>query len=263
MMRLFHLFIFTILAGSSLWAQTQIREIASIEQLLDLADPASSQLIILDIDNTLYHPRQMLGSDEWFDYFHKKQCSLHGNTPEARQHVVHLWRAIQTVTEVIPIEAQTALLVQSIQNKACCVMAMTTRGPEMANTTFQQTASLKIDLSRTSPTKVRFQIHKMPEVHYGNGILFTNGNPKGEVLKEFLHQIQWMPSQIIYVNDKKEPLDEVAASLPETVHFLGLRYSGADHFVQNFSPEIADIELEHFEHIFSDEDAANQLSEAA
>jgi hypothetical protein len=241
---------------SPLIAGGSIEELSSTEQLLGKVNPTISQLFIFDIDNTLYHPKQMLGSDEWFWYFSKKKLSEQGNSHEVLMSVVRLWQAVQTVTAIIPIEKETASVIQALQQKNCFVMAMTNRGPDMATTTLRHLSLLQIDMRAKAPAHAQFQVLNMPDTLYNNGILFTNNRHKGSVLVEFLQQIQCQPSQIIYINDMRKPLEEVSSSLPDSVQYVGLRYSGADHFVHEFSPAIADKELERFTHIMSDSEAA-------
>lgn len=240
----------------SLYAAGTIEECSSIQKLLSLASPTFSQLIILDIDNTLYRPKQMVGSDEWFDYTLQQEQK---NAPhESKQKVLTLWTALQMITKVIPMESKTVDVINTLQQKHCLVMAMTTRGSNLAFSTFRQLSSLDIHLEKSEPTHVRFQLNKLPDVHYGNGVLFSNGHHKGETLKEFFTQLQWTPKQIIYINDKKEPLEEVQNSLPDSIDFLGLRYSKADQFVQQFKPDIASKELEAFTSLLSDQEAQDE-----
>lgn len=237
-------------------AYARIEECSSLQQILLLTNTQRSQLLIFDIDNTLIHPKQMLGSDEWFDFFLQKQQALYGNDPQILRSVIDLWTAIQIVTDVIPVEQETPILIQKLQKENRILMGMTTRGSALATATFRQLGSLAIDLSKTAPTQVRFQLHRMPDVHYGKGILFTDGYDKGKALKEFLCQIQWTPESIVYINDKKAPLEEVEASLPETIHFIGLRYSGSDHFIKELSQPIVEAELDHFTFLLPDREAA-------
>jgi len=230
----------------SLHAQVVIEECRSIQQLISLAQPCASQLILLDIDNTLLHPKQMLGSDEWFSYYLGKQQALSNDRESVFHRVLDLWHAIHTISSVIPMERNTAEVVRELQKMNCTVMALTTRGSMLEHVTDRQLASIGINLSLAAPLHASFTLQHMSSVLFSKGVLFTNGKHKGDALKEFLRQIGWMPDRIIFINDKQNQLEEASASLPDHVHFLGLRYSVADDYVARFDPAIADKQLHSF-----------------
>ena len=242
----------TFLFCFSLHGSVVIEECFSIEQLLSLARPSTSQLILLDIDNTLLHPRQMLGSDEWFSYYLEQQQTLSPNKEEAFHRVLDLWHSIHTVSSVIPMEKKTADIVKALQNMNCAVMAFTTRGSMLQHVTVRQLSSLGLDFRFASPVRATFTLQRTPSVLFSQGILFTNGTHKGESLREFLGQIGWFPDQIIFLNDKKSQLEEASSKLPPHVAFLGLRYAVSDSFVARFNPRIAERQLRHFLHIQED-----------
>lgn len=240
-------------------AHAVIKECNSVTQVLPLIDSSKKQLFIFDIDNTIYHPKQMLGSDEWFTYYLKKRQKVSKTFQEALTYVIDLWNSLQVVTEVIPMEPQTKAVIEALQKRGLCVMAMTTRGQELARTTMRQMSSLGIDIEKTAPTNVMFQLQSMPEVLFSKGVLYTFGKHKGEVIKGFLHQLNWKPDEICYINDKREPLDEVEASLLPPMKHIGLRYAVADAYITRFSPIVADKELECFERLLSDDIAQIKL----
>lgn len=228
----------------SLNAHVDIQECDSIQQLLSLARPGSSQLILLDIDNTLIHTKRMLGSDEWFTYYLKKEQA---NNPETAFHfVLDMWHAIQTVSSVIPMEEKTTDVIQILQKLNCPIMGLTTRGMALEHVTPRQLSSIGIQLDKTTPFLKTCTLKDLPSVLFSKGILFTNGTHKGKALKTLLEQIGWMPDQIIFINDKKAHIEETASSLPDQVHFLGLRYTVADAYVAQFDSHKADQQLQQF-----------------
>ena len=122
----------------------------------------------------------------------------------------------------------------------------------LEHVTERQLSSLGIDLRQTSPVHTTFTLQHMPSVLFSKGILFTNGKHKGEALKEFLRQIGWMPDQIVFLNDKRNQLEEASSRLPAHTSFLGLRYAVSDAYVSCFDPRIAERQLRQFLQIQED-----------
>ncbi len=227
-----------------------IRECATIEEVL--VEAQLETLVILDIDNTLLRPCQMLGSDEWFQYYLKYQTSLLGNEQAALLRTLDLLRAIYATTNVMPMEKQTATVVHELQKKGTIMMGLTNRGPDAANMTFRHLGLIDIGLGETSPCKASFTLWRLPGTLYQRGILFTDGKNKREALSAFFQQLSWTPKRIVYINDHRKYLEEVSAFEKEGVSFIGLRYSVADIYLKNFDPKASDAQLEAFSTILPD-----------
>jgi hypothetical protein len=248
--------LFCVLISSVAFGDSQILEVDSLKKVEELSD--NTTLCILDIDNTLYRPRQMLGSDEWICYSLKKTTS-----PEEIDEILTLWEAIHTVCEIIPMEEETVQTVEKIQQKFPTI-AMTTRGGKNEiTTTKKQLKKLNIDFRRSSPCSEPFSLKKIPRCYFTNGILFTDAHHKGESLLEFLEIAKLSPKKIIYINDHRKPLEEVASSLPEDIDYIGLRITVADKYVKSFDPEIAELELKMWKPILTDNAARKKLNKKA
>jgi hypothetical protein len=223
--------------------------------MYELAD--ENTLCVLDIDNTLYRPRQMLGSDEWITYCIKKSNSL-----EEIENIVNLWHAIHIVTEIDPMEPGTSDIVRRLQSK-CSVMAMTNRQPSQEITTKNQLRTIHIDMQLSSPITSSFNLKQLPLARFSAGVLYTANQHKGKSLQEFLEITKLEPKRIIYINDHKNPLTEVAGLLPEEIEFTGLRFTGADKFVTTFDPLVAEYELKSWKNILGDDKARKILAKKA
>ncbi len=71
-----------------------------------------------------------------------------------------------------------------------------------------------------------------PPVYY-QGILFANGDRKGEVIAPFLAYMDFIPRVFIMVYDSKSNLEAIAAALNEfdpTIQFVGIEYRGAQQY---------------------------------
>lgn len=65
---------------------------------------------------------------------------------------------------------------------------------------------------------------------FKNGILCSNGNPKGETLVEFIKQVNYLPDTFIFVDDREDNVLDVQAALAKHhphIHYIGIVYLGA------------------------------------
>lgn len=235
----------------------EIIETACFEEILKHADADS--LILLDIDDTLLIPAQMLGTDIWFTKRleqYQKQCA---DPSAALDKALGDWQAVRHLTDVKIVEEGTEKVIKLMQDRKWTVMGFTTQGLALTTRTIIQLNSLGINLSRTPPSDPDYYfINGSRGVIFRSGILFTSGSNKGDALVKFLNHISLRPKKIVFINDKAshlEDLEKGAASL--NIPFIGLRYTYSDDRVANYQEEIAQIQWERssFSHILSDEEA--------
>lgn len=215
-------------------------------------------LVILDIDDTLLIPTQMLGCDEWFQYRYKEHLKEMSQR-EALEKALAEWEAIRHLTKMEIVEPGTDALIQELQNAGHCIMGLTTQGLALATRTSKQLTSHQIDLQLTAPSQ---EDHYFTigghGVLYRHGILFTSGTSKGESLFALCNKIGYSPKRIVFVNDKLAHLKDIEEVAEEKgVEFMGLRYGFSDARKRAFSPAIANYQFTHstFEHILSDDEA--------
>ncbi len=220
-------------------------------------------LIIFDIDNTIMHPAQELGNDQWFRHRYKEHTKQL-RASDALQKTLNEWIAIQHVTSVRIVEEDIRDVIQDLQKKNLPLIGLTTRGYPMAHRTLEQLGSISVDLSATAPNKETLYFfepeHVQKGVVYLGGILFTSGTHKGMTLGHYFQKIGLKPKRILFINDKLDHLEEVERYCQkEGIEFLGLRYGYLDEKVASFRPELADLQWKHFTSIPSDEEFAKKL----
>ncbi len=222
----------------------EIHEIKHFYELEKYVQP--EMLILLDIDDTLLIPGQMLGTDEWLSYKIKQYSQSSNDPSRAFQSALQEWVAIRLLTDVELVEEGTDQVIQSLQNKKIAVMGLTTQGPETFQCTLEHLRSLQIDLSKTAPFSGDLHLLSSKHVLYHTGILFTNGSSKGRALMSFLEKIDHSPSAVLFVDDKKHNLEDVERTLSiRGIPFIGLRYAYTDGKKEQFDSEIAEIQWNH------------------
>lgn len=234
---------------------SEIIETKHFKEILDHTTPDT--LIVLDIDDTLLIPIQMLGCDEWFCY-RLKQLRQEGLDPSAAlERSLAEWEGIRHLTKMEIVEPGTEEVVQTLQTRGLTVMGLTTQGIALATRTVLQLKEHYIDLTKTAPSQQdHFFTIANHGVLYRHGILFTSGQPKGVALFKLCDAVGLTPKRILFINDKGTHLVDVEKTANERgVEFIGLRYAYSDARKAAFSPLIADRQFEPFRQIMSDEEA--------
>lgn len=213
---------------------------------------STGTLVIFDLDNTVMKPAQMLGTHMWYDGLVKGYLKEGLSEEDAHKRAIAFWNRVHKISSMVPVESGGPKFIRLIQ-KGHMVMALTARDPRFHWDTFRQLLEVNVDFrSRpAAPDGLTLDLPKPAAFH--NGVLFAHGNPKGEVLKQFLDKAGLKPARIVMIDDKRYNLESVESSL--SIPFVGLRYGGADADEKNFDPRIAEIQGRHFGRILSDDDA--------
>lgn len=250
-----------LLAISQLSAE--IIETAHFKEILPRVD--KDTLVILDIDDTLLIPVQMLGCDVWFEGRMKGHLAAGKTAAEALEKSINEWQAIRFLTKMEIVEKGNDAVVAELQKKGCPVMGLSTQALALATCTTQQLKQVNIDLLAAAPTKesVAFPI-KDQLVLFRNGTLFTAGTSKGDSLFAFCEKIGYTPKRIVFINDKATHLRDIEAVAEKRgVEFVGLRYAFSDSRKKAYSSDVADYQFKNsrFDQIVSDEEAKAALAQ--
>ena len=249
---------FILLMGiSSLIAE--IKEAARFSDLAGHATPDT--VIILDIDDTLMAPAQMLGSDTWFEY-RLKSYQIQGN-PLALEKTLAEWEAIRHLSQMGLVEPEISNVLAEMQKKGIEIMGVTVQGLALATRTVLQLGELQIDLRKTAPHGEDFCFPVNGHtVLYRQGILFTSGKAKGESFFQFCERNGKLPKRVVAIDDKLPHLQSLEKEADKRgVEFIGLRYGFSDARKAAFSPEIAEYQKSHstLTHLLTDNEAADKV----
>ena len=220
-------------------------------------------LVLLDIDDTLLVPAQMMGSDAWFQHRRRNYEKVGLSSAEALEKALAEWNAVRHITEMEVVEQGTQEIVQKMQGEGYTVMGLTTQGLALATRTSRQLKDIGFNLERTAPSKKGHYLN----VHahgalYREGILFTSGTPKGEAIFALCKIIGYTPKEILFINDKLTHLVDVEdEAVKKGVKYVGLRYAYSDKRKKAFNPEIADYQFKYstFDHLLSDREGFIKL----
>jgi hypothetical protein len=168
------------------------------------------------------------------------------------------------------IEQSIVSTIKSLQNRGVKVLALTnlstglfSKIKSLPEWRYKKLKILDIDFHRVHLPDIEFtQLPKnngtYPVLYHG--ILATNHESKGRVLGAFLDYMHWKPSKIIFFDDAKKRIDEVAQACCErNIPFIGYQYLGAEYIIHELNPEVAKLQFKYLidnEDWLSDEEAS-------
>jgi hypothetical protein len=253
--------IFFVLMFAATFLFSSIKEIAYFTELKESI--TSDALVLIDIDDTLIIPTQMLGSDTWFERRIKKYQSDGNDFQIALEKALSEWEAIQHLSRMELVEPDICDVVSQIQKRGIALMGITARGLALATRSVIQLRDLQIDLNQTSPhgKDCCFPVQGHT-VLYREGILFTSGKSKGESFFQFCDSIGKTPTRIVAIDDKVTHLQSLEKEAHKRgVEFIGLRYGFSDQKKSSYSQEIADYQISHSTllHLVTDDEAIEKI----
>lgn len=241
--------------------ESKIIEIQNFEEIISHVSPDS--IVLLDIDDTLLIPKQMLGCDEWFCVLLKKNQERGMSLGEASDKAVAQWEMIRHITEMDIVEPGTKEIVEMLQQSGSPVMGLTTQGFTLSRRTVRHLHDQEIFLEKAAPspkdvyfTQKRRGSSYEEGVLYRHGILFTSGTDKGNALFTLCESLGYIPKKIVFINDKATHLREIEIVAEQKgIPFIGLRYGYSDAKKALFQAEIAEHQFIHssYHELLSDE----------
>lgn len=257
-----------------------ISEIYFITEILKkLEQEGPNSLIIFDIDEVLitskdgfFHP----AAEEFLLSLVKQEMSVATSEEEKKQLEDKLSLSLIKTERILLEEASPGLL-KMLKQRGVKTIALTSfptgrfgKIPLLEKWRIDHLKSLDLDFSVFFPAVQRhefFSIAKssIPAPLFQEGILFSRGYTKSEVLLAFLDFIKWKPSKVIFIEDAFENLEGVGQSLKARgIPFEGFYYRGAIPISNQVDKELIEFQfrnlIKHNEWL-CDEKAKKRLKE--
>lgn len=238
------------------YALKVVSEIHESKQIKDflahLNEGDEHSFVVLDLDNTVMESIQELGSDQWFVKLMAYAIEI-SPSKETEALVLAIYNAVQQRTKMKAVEDDVVSIIKKLQNRGTPVLALTARGPEIMQATFNQLDLIGINFynKRWGQDSFKLKIDdKEDRVIFNQGILFCSGSNKGICLDAFFKAINYHPQNIIMVDDKEKHLESVKKIAKG--NFVGLRYGYLDEKVSQFKKEKAEAQMAEISHLFPD-----------
>lgn len=251
--------IFVLFYFSPLFATFErINSLKELDKEFEKSDDHT--LIVFDIDDVL-----IITEDQ---AFHKNADQIlmpivneaiqQSKTPEAKKELETIHSLAITLPHHTLIEKETPSLIHQLQQKKVKVIALTAMysGPlgvvsKMERWRVDQLKSFDIDFSSAFSDLKHISMIEIAKANqraplFEDGILFSRGYTKGEVLKAFLKYSGFMPTKIVFVDDMVENLDSVRKeieSLNQNIDFKGFEYIGAERLYRKLDPDVIQFQF--------------------
>lgn len=223
-------------------------------------------LIVLDLDNTVFREDHQLGTDEWYSHRLNQLTGKGLSRRSAQDELKPLNFRIKSAARMRLLEKSMPEVISRMQARGVRVIGLTARHPELANLTIKQLKELGIDFGLSNfPHKNLENFHPphmTNDFSWLSGVAFTDGSPKGMALQAILEHTSLRPLRAIAIDDRIYHVHTL------TEAFLELKINASVvHYThvmeESFNADIADHQLKEFEisgTIPSDEEAFHQLS---
>ncbi len=186
----------------------EIEHIADVAQLVkEHAEMHHNNkvLVAFDLCNTLFCPRlyQDWGSDHWLDAHAKRLIEKEGIEP------IKAWNALLPIYCEIqghpafmlePVEMGTLEALESIKMYADITIALTARSLPIISETLTRMYNAGISF-KTTGFGPAFDMNYI-RARYQEGVIFCSGGNKGIALLSVLKKVDYIPTEIIIVDDK-------------------------------------------------------------
>lgn len=243
---------------------------ASFQEIYQLEEiaPSESALVVFDIDEVLMvtedqflHPY----SDEDFNPLFARALSM-GDTPEEKALILDKLSLsiLQPRRKLTQKNVPAFLLDLQKHNIETLALTSCPTGPfglipsiEMWRIDHLEELGVHFSLAKQFPSL------SLDKGIYANGVLFSNGHNKGEVLTEFLKETQIKPDHIVFIDNLQHNLEDVEKAMTELeIPFTGYLYRGAEKYFKTRNAKLLETQLEHLlenDNWLPDEHAAVKL----
>ena len=217
-----------------------IIESRSIRDVLDYANNQQT-IVVFDLDNTLVHPGQELGSDQWFSHIFNEKLASGMSRPDVLAFILPIYYEIYNRIALYPVEPEGPAILSTLQKKGIKTVALTTKSLPLVARTQIQLKDAGFSFAPTGCFNCELTVQLEKPALLCQGIIFCNDNNKGPTLLKILHTLNCTPKKIVFVDDKLSHLLDVEKEcLLNKIEFIGIRYGKLDPVVAQFDPARAE-----------------------
>ncbi len=234
-----------------------------------LEDFGPGDLAVFDLDNTVFRETQTLGTDEWYSHMLHRLQQKGMDRMRAADVLEPVNLRIKTQSQMRLLEAGLPAFIKQLQDRGVYVIGLTARHPNLADATIHHLQQLTIHFENSNFPAEALAGHKIAGLPnrflWQGGVAFTDGSPKGLVLRDLIQKTGIMPQQVFAIDDRIQHVHTMVEAL------LEMRIAGrVIHYLRvleelTFNPKIADLQYRAFKRlgrIISDAEAEAHLCES-
>jgi hypothetical protein len=255
----------------------KMEEIKHFEK--EVGDLDNHSLVLFDVDETLIVPKDAILSPRGRHLSRKLMVEILGNpaiVPPGKYPEGFLLGRVLTTAQFAIVEPQCLTVIQELQNRGIPVIALTAAEAaqmgeieDFADFRVNQLREFGFDFRGTFPKTDSLKLAKSSEKKFHplfkSGVLFSSDHPKGEVLKQFLSELQLFPKKVVFVDDRLDFLQSVEGAMNELgIEFIGFHYTAAEKLSPALDENLAEFQARYLAQHgrwLSDDEARKSLSE--
>ena len=239
-------------------AHAEIRQVSDLESVRkEVYNSTKDTFVIFDVDLTLIEPKDQIFSHSSAEEFNYRYQALKKAHTEEELH--HLWSTVLVAAPASTVEPDTLSIVRKIQKRNRNVILLTALGTGrlgkiacLEDWRIAELRRLGFNLNISFPETADHQLDPFLSTSkadcspiFKNGILFGCFLDKGDVLKAYLTFAKIKPQKIIFVDDRLEYVESVAAYCKqENIQFVGFEYTAwKNRKVLPSNPKIAQLQF--------------------
>jgi hypothetical protein len=258
--KIFYFLVFFLFFIINVFAKKlEINEMKQLQNILKTANVNS--LVIFDVDEVLIYPENVVQLQIASPFWESSMIVLEQRLGKEKRDLLHSIMLLQSnwklTDNIIPD------IIYDLQLRKIKVLALTAfRGGKMGKINLVadwRNNNLKkhgiIFTSTKYFPKKYFKINKLKTKNkeevpiYKDGIIYANNLPKGQVLKAFLSEINFMPKEIIFIDDRISNIKNVENFCKtKNIHFLGIHYTNVMKKHSIFNKRIGEYQFYYLEH---------------
>ncbi|MCE5295378.1 MAG: DUF2608 domain-containing protein [Chlamydiales bacterium] len=246
--------LFIALAVLSLIANPLLAKFAKTARFADFFAAcegfSTNSLVILDVDQVIIEPRDAIMRPQNQNLLWELRFAYGGHLTASRHAELSSHVSLQETS--ILIDPDALAFIEHIQKQNIPIIALTATGvtgfgkiPSIPDWRVADLKRLGISFATSFSHHPVFTLTQIqgntPSPVFKNGILFTGGYSKGDVLTAFLHTVEFCPDKVFFADDLLHNLQSVEAALTKKgvkeIHTF--QYLGAD------TPNTIDLDVAH------------------
>lgn len=224
---------------------------------------AKNVLFASDLDNTLLKTMQHLGGEPWFNW-QDRLLSENSTSPDRiacdMPDLLQFFHFAIQLSRTEPVTADQDKAIQKMQGLGIPTMIVTARGDAVASQTFRELKLNKLNLAATSlagqgfpapylPYEMsnlsqygltqadieKFKLGSPRPILYQRGVLFSDGQNKGMLLRTFIHKVAPQLKALVFFDNDKKNTDRVAGAFKDSsVDTVTVRANVQDGSIKDF-----------------------------
>ena len=176
-------------------------------------DYKGKNLIVLDIDNTIFKTPTNYGSDQWFDWqvsiLNKNKFSVATNFNE----LLNIYTEIHRNINLLLCEENMPMYIKKFKQKGFHFILLTARNGDTYNNIKKNLKYYDIwdciYKNKNINNLIDIKSENTQEPLYKDGLLMAAGNNKSKILINYLQQLDFNFDKIIFIDDKAKNLEDM------------------------------------------------------